>query len=199
LGASATEQTQSLLEKIVSAARAGVDWIQIREKDLSGRELADLLSQALRGIPGSCRLLVNDRLDVACCVGAGGVHLGELSLSVEQAKRLVRERNLAEDFLIGVSAHSLRSALLAESMGADYVIFGPVYETPSKVAFGPPQGAERLLEVCRGVAIPVLAIGGITRENAAECLAAGAQGIAAIRLFQDAADVASVVRVLHEQ
>ena len=198
LAGPAEEQIRLLLEKMESAALAGVDWIQIREKDLSGRELAALVREGLRRVPNSCRVLVNDRLDVAFGVGAGGVHLGERSVPVEEAKRLVRERKLEERFLVGSSTHSLEAAKAAEKAGADYVIFGPVFETPSKVAYGQPQGVERLAQVCRSVTIPVMAIGGITMENARDCVAAGAAGLAAIRLFQDAGDVAAVVRALRE-
>jgi thiamine-phosphate pyrophosphorylase len=94
--------------------------------------------------------------------------------------------------------HSLEAALAAESGGADYLIFGPVFPTPSKAAFGAPQGLERLKELCRNASIPVLAIGGITIQNAQECYAAGASGVAAIRLFQDATDTLSVVEQLRE-
>ena len=191
-------QTRLLLEKMENAARAGVDWIQIREKDLSGRELAALVSEARRRIPKSCHLLVNDRLDVACALGAAGVHLGEQSIPLQAAKRLASERSFGTDFLVGVSTHSLEAARAAARDGADYVNFGPVFATPSKIKFGPPQGMERLAEVCRSVSIPVMAIGGITLENARDCVAAGAAGIAAIRLFQDAVDLKKVVRFLRD-
>jgi thiamine-phosphate pyrophosphorylase len=196
LGGSAETQIHLLLGKMESAARAGVEWIQIREKDLSGRKLAAVVSEALRRIPESCRVLVNDRLDVACALGAGGVNLGENSLPVGEAKRLLRERKFTAELLVGVSVHSLEATRAAERDGADYVVFGPVFETPSKVLFGPPHGMERLAAVCKSVAIPVIAIGGITLENARECAAAGAAGVAAIRLFQDAADPAAVVLAL---
>lgn len=189
-------QVRLLLEKIEGAARGGVDCIQIREKDLSGRALATLVSEALRRVPESCHLLVNDRLDVALAAGAGGVHLGEQSLPVEEVKRLVKERKIGGEFLVGVSAHSVESVRSAEANGADYVIFGPVFATPSKLGYGPPQGVERLAQACRSVTIPVMAIGGITVENARECAAAGAAGIAAIRLFQAADDAATVVLAL---
>lgn len=185
------------LEKIEEAAKAGVDWIQIREKDLSGRALTEFVQEALRRAAGRCAILINDRLDVACAVKANGVHLGEQSLPVEEAKRLVVEHSGRKDFLIGVSAHSLEGTLRAEDAGANYVIFGPVYVTPSKASFGQPQGLPRLREVCERVKIPVLAIGGVTLENARECLAAGARGIAAIRLFQEAADLRATTRELH--
>jgi thiamine-phosphate pyrophosphorylase len=190
------ERREALLEKIAQAARAGVPWIQIREKDLSGRALAELVGEALGRVTAGCRILVNDRLDVACALGAGGVHLGEGSLSVADARRLLRGRSQAKDFLVGASTHSLEAAFSAEKAGADYVIFGPVYATPSKAPYGPAQGIERLTEVCRTVSLPVLAIGGITVENARACLEAGAAGIAAIRMFQDAQDLAAVARAL---
>jgi thiamine-phosphate pyrophosphorylase len=199
LAGSVEAQVRSLLERIERAARAGVDWIQIREKDLSGRELVALVSEALRRVPSSCRVLVNDRLDVALAAGAGGVHLGEHSLPPEEAKRLVKEQKIGSKFLVGVSTHSVEAVRTAEAKGADYVIFGPVFATPSKLAYGPPQGVERLAAACGSVSIPVIAIGGITIENAQECSRAGAAGIAAIRLFQDASDVAASIAALRQR
>jgi thiamine-phosphate pyrophosphorylase len=115
-----------------------------------------------------------------------------------EAKRLASARAEARDFLIGVSCHSLEAAKSAAGEGADYLFFGPVFATPSKAAFGAPQGLEPLAEVCRAVSTPVLAIGGITVANAAACLAAGASGIAAIRLFQDAPDMLALVHSLRK-
>ena len=209
-----------LLEKIGAAATAGVDWIQIREKDLSGRECSSLAREAVqlaaRSSKGavakadssakgrraqeqaSTRILVNDRLDVALAAQAGGVHLGEKSLPPEEARRLAKALRREKDFLIGVSCHSLEAGKAAERGGADYLFFGPVFATPSKVSYGAPQGLKRLAEVCQAAAIPVLAIGGVTLENAADCFSAGASGIAAIRLFQDASDMSAVVRALRK-
>ena len=196
---------EKLLSNIAAAADAGVDWIQIREKDLSGKDCSSLTREALQRAAKSSadkttptRILVNNRLDVAVSESAGGVHLGEKSLPLAEAKRFVENRGERKDFFIGVSCHSLEAARAAASGGADYLFFGPVFATPSKAAFGVPQGPERLAEVCRAVSIPVLAIGGVTLENAANCLAAGASGIAAIRLFQDAWDVSSVVHFLRQ-
>ena len=203
-----------LLKKIAAAAAAGVDWIQIREKDLSGKELSTLVREAMklaaanragvsprvaaspRAQTSHARILVNERLDIALAADTGGVHLGEQSLPPQEALRLLKwlER---KDFLIGVSCHSPTAAQEAERGGADYLFFGPVFATPSKAAYGAPQGLDRLGEVCRAVTLPVLAIGGITPENAAACLSAGASGIAAIRLFQDAPDLARVVKTLN--
>jgi thiamine-phosphate pyrophosphorylase len=192
---------------VESAAAAGIDWIQIREKDLSARDCATLTREALQratkssaGSGRTSRILVNDRPDVALTERAGGVHVGENSLSAREAKRLLESQAPPPaDFLIGVSCHSLDAALSATSDGADYLIFGPVFTTPSKVVYGAPQGLDRLAEVSRSVSIPVLAIGGITLDNAASCLSAGAAGIAAIRLFQDATDIAAVVRALRSE
>jgi thiamine-phosphate pyrophosphorylase len=197
------EARAALLEKIETAARDGVDWIQIREKDLSGKDCAALTREALRRAAKASennvvptRILVNDRLDVALAENAGGVHLGEKSLPVQEAKRLVDARRSGKDFVIGVSCHSLEAAKAAASGGAVYLFFGPVFATPSKSALGAPQGLERLAEVCRAVSIPVLAIGGVTLENASSCLAAGASGIAAIRMFQGAEDISALVASL---
>ncbi len=196
----------ALVQKIEQVASAGVvDWVQIREKDLSARELAALTRQILWSTASSSkrrgvRILVNDRLDVALAEHAGGVHLGEKSLPVQEAKRLVQSSLLqgsaSGDFLFGVSCHSPEGALAAESSGADYLFFGPIFATPSKSTFGAPQGLDRLAVVCRAVAIPVLAIGGITLENAASCINAGAAGLAAIRLFQEAHHPANILESL---
>ena len=202
-GVESTKQRESLLRKIEAAAHAGVDWIQIREKDLSGKDCGLLTREALQRAAESptdkrlrTRILVNDRLDVALSEHADGVHLGENSLPMAEARRLVNTQAQNPDFLIGVSCHSLEAAKSAAGDGADYLFFGPVFAAPSKAAFGAPQGLTRLAEVCRAVSISVLAIGGITVTNSSACLAAGASGIAAIRLFQEAQDMASVVQSL---
>jgi thiamine-phosphate pyrophosphorylase len=196
LAGTAEEQIALLAGKIEQATRAGVDWVQIREKDLSARALSGLVREAVRRASAGSRVLVNDRLDVASTSGAGGVHLGEQSLPVAEAIRFLQAQRLPEEFLVGVSVHTLAAALAAEKNGADYLIFGPIFATPSKALFGQPLGVGRLLQVCQQVAVPVLAIGGITQENAPECIRAGAAGIAAIRLFQGAEDLNIVVREL---
>ena len=203
LAAADNDQNEALLKRITAAAEAGIDWIQIREKDLSSKELSSLTRAAVAQTKQinersgtSMRIMVNDRLDVALSEHTGGVHVGEQSLPVHDVcKWLNAKPDLAErdKFLVGVSCHSVQAAVSAVRDGADYIFFGPVFATPSKVAFGAPQGLQRLAEVCRAVSIPVLAIGGITLDNVSDCFAAGAAGIAAIRLFQDAEDLASVV------
>jgi thiamine-phosphate pyrophosphorylase len=186
--------TADLLEKIRDAAAAGCDFVQIREKDLSTKALLQLAREAISvGIAtGTTGLLVNDRLDVAIAAVAAGVHLGGSSLAAGDVTRWRHAGHAPADFLVGVSCHSLEEVRAAERDGADYVFFGPVFETPSKRSFGLPQGLQRLREACRAVRIPVVAIGGVNEKNAAECVKAGAAGIAAIRMFQDASNAESL-------
>ena len=199
----------ALTQKIQEVVAAGIDWVQIREKDLPAGELASLTRHALgiaakysAGRSSPVRVLVNDRLDVAIAERADGVHLGERSLPVGEAKRLVesalRKHAVAQSFFIGASCHSIDAAEEAERDGADYIFFGPIFATPSKAAFGAAQGITRLVAVCRAVAVPVVAIGGITSDNAGSCLQAGAAGLAAIRLFQDGLDPVVTIGPLHQ-
>lgn len=185
-------KNQDLLALIEQAGEAGVDLIQIREKDLSARALADLVQGARQRLASSpTRLLVNDRMDVALTCGADGVHLTTQSLPTAVVRKLV-----GRDFLIGVSTHSLEEATRAENEGADFIVLGPVFPTPSKRGFGPPLGLAAFEEIARRITIPVLAIGGITLDTAPDVLARGASGIAAIRLFAQADSVAGVVAAL---
>lgn len=194
----------NLLRSIEWAAAAGIDWIQIREKDLSARELIALtrdataavdLGSAASVIPRSL-VIVNDRLDVALAAGAEGVHLSGASIPAKEAITWLRSGNAPHKFKIGVSCHSLAEARAAEAAGASYVFFGPVYETPAKIGHGKPQGTGRLSEICRALRIPVLAIGGISEKNARACMDAGATGIAAIRLFQEISDPARLAALV---
>lgn len=194
-----------LFASVERAAAAGVDWIQLREKDFSGKEWEQLVHESLRRISrvgAATRLFVNDRLDVALACGAGGVHLSENGIPVSEACRLRDEffasRSGKRDFLVGVSCHSLGASLGAARAGADYIYFSPIFTTPSKANYGPPQGLERLATICRAVEIPVIAIGGISTENAESCLQSGAAGVAAIRLFQESesGDLKGTLRAL---
>ncbi|MEE8256730.1 MAG: thiamine phosphate synthase, partial [Acidobacteriota bacterium] len=125
----------------------------------------------------------NDRLDVAVAAGAAGVHLPAHGFPVDEVRRSYPE------LLIGASTHNLEELRRAADGGAGFAVFGPVFETPSKKAYGPPVGLEKLAEAARAVNIPVLALGGVTLENAADCLRAGAAGLAAISLFQQSHDL----------
>jgi thiamine-phosphate pyrophosphorylase len=174
-----------LRARIRNAAAAGVGWIQIREKDLETRALLELVRVAVADTQASgARIFVNDRLDIALAASAGGIHLGEKSMPLKDVAEW-RRASGRTNFRIGMSCHSLEAASAAERDGADYVIFGPVFATPSKAAFGAPQGIAALREVCATVRIPVLAIGGVTVDHVGACMAAGAAGVAAIRLFQE--------------
>jgi thiamine-phosphate pyrophosphorylase len=192
-----------LPDRIATAIAAGIDWVQIREKDLSAKRLASVIqavatsSSSEQDARAATKILLNDRLDLALTAGLNGVHLGESSLPVCDARQLAKRIAGEREFLVGASCHSLESAKAAERDGADYIFLGPVFATPSKAAFGAPQGLELLVKVCGEVSISVLAIGGITLENAQACLDAGAGGIAAIRLFQDTADIDETIAALH--
>lgn len=176
-----------VFQVIQQAIRAGVDLIQIREKVLATRPLVELVRRSLdeaRAARSGTRIVVNDRLDVALGTGAAGVHLGGQSLPARVARGMV-----PEGFLIGVSCHSLDEALEGEQARADYIVLGPIFETSSKLAYGPPLGLEKLREVCMRVKVPVLALGGVTVERARACLEAGAAGVAGISIFQNAPSV----------
>ena len=191
LAASEGGANAELSRKIFDAIAADVDWVQVREKDMAAAELLGLVQKALRGGGGGRlqgaqkKIMVNDRLDVAIAASASGVHLGRESAPVREVVRWCRKGNAPREFMVGVSCHSVTEARDAESAGASYVIFGPIFDTPSKRAFGEPVGIAQLALACAALKIPVLAIGGIDVRNARECLRAGAAGIAAIRMFQD--------------
>lgn len=177
------------LELLRLAAQSGIQLIQIREKDLSARALAEFTRQAIDlARPLGAKVLVNDRLDVALAAGADGVHLRVNSLPVLEVRTLTTGLG-RKDFLIGVSTHSLTEARMAEAGGADFIVCGPVYDTPSKREYGAPMGLEKLAEICQMVELPVLALGGISLSNLREPLQQGAAGIAAIRLFTEAGNL----------
>jgi thiamine-phosphate pyrophosphorylase len=184
-----------LLARLQTAVRAGVDLIQLREKDLDGRQLVQLAGSVVEiSASSQTRIVINDRLDVAMAAGAHGVHLGVNSVSPEVVRRQV-----GKDFLIGVSCHSLEEALTAEAGGADYILLGPIFDTPSKRRYGLPLSLDKLSEVTRRSAIPVLALGGISVERVKACLKAGATGVAGIRLFQECASLEERIKELRMQ
>jgi len=167
---------RDLLDCIERNARAGVDYIQLREKDLDGRELIALAKAALVRLGGTtAKLLINERADVALASGAHGVHLRSRAILPAEWRRV-----MPGGFLIGVSCHTLDDLQQAE--GADFAFYSPVFDSPGK---GPALGLDALGEAARSTSIPVLALGGITWDNAVQCVRAGAAGIAAIRLFQN--------------
>lgn len=191
-----TEQTTrdapefaDILNQISAAVAAGVDLVQIREKELSTRVLVDLVAAAAELTRGTnTRLLVNDRADVAAGAGGDGVHLTTRSLDAT----IIRQ-TFGENLLIGVSTHTASEARAARDQGADFIVFGPAFETESKIRFGSPVGLQRLTEVVRSLPkFPVLALGGISLQNAADCLMAGAAGIAGISIFDRPDGIAEV-------
>jgi thiamine-phosphate pyrophosphorylase len=179
-----------LIDVVHAVLDGGVRAVQLREKDLEGGLLYQFALQ-LRELTTryQARLLINDRLDVALAVEADGVHLGQTSFPVATARHL-----LGPGKLIGVSTHN--SAEIAAAAGADFVVFGPVYATSSKIAYGEPQGLSRLREAVSQSPVPVLAIGGITGERIAEIMATGASGVAVISALSAAPDPARAAREL---
>jgi thiamine-phosphate pyrophosphorylase len=164
---------RDLVEVVAAACDAGLPAVQVREKDLTGRAL-HALAERLRAVTARTRtlLLVNGRVDVAIAVGADGVHLGTGALAVADARAL-----LPAGALVGVSTHAADEVAATD---ADYAVFGPVWDTPSKRAFGAPQGTERLRVAVAAARVPVLAIGGVDAANAAAARAAGAHRVAVL-------------------
>lgn len=192
--ASSAEFTR-LFALVGACVLARVSLVQLREKQMRPRVLYELTRRAADLTRGSeTRLLVNDRADIALAAGADGVHLTSLSLDP-----LVIRDIAPRDFLVGVSTHSLSEARDAAARDADFAVFGPVFETPSKASYGAPLGLESLRVAASALApFPLVAIGGITRERIPQVIRAGARGIAAIRLFRDESEIEAVVNELKE-
>lgn len=186
---------RSLASALSEACRAGVRAIQIREKDLDTPDLLALTRKVQEEL-GECRplVMVNGNLEVAAACGARGVHLPERSMpaSMVRTARAVRDR-LPAGALIARSTHSMEAAREAEAEGADFITFGPVYDTPSKAAYGPAQGLRALSDAVRAVKIPVFALGGVTPGRTGQCLEAGAFGVAAISAVLSRPDIPAAV------
>lgn len=180
-----------LLQEVFTA---GVPIVQLRERDLSARELVRL-AREVQVVTASHRsqLLINDRIDVALALEGVGVHLRSNSLPVSIARQL-----LGAQRLVGVSVHTVEEAIQVESQGADYIILGPIYATPSKKLFGPPLGIHTLEKACRLVRIPIFGIGGVTAARAQQMRRAGAFGVAVITAILGATDVESATHELLE-
>jgi len=183
---------EDLPARVEAAVRGGVGAVQLREKDLATSTLRALAAALLaRCRAHGARLLVNDRVDVALAVGADGVHLPANSFAASDARRL-----LGPEKLIGVSTHHPSEVAAAHRAGADFVVFGPVFATPSKRALGQPLGLEVLREAVQAAPIPVFAIGGIRPPHVREALAAGAHGVAVVSAILGAASPEAAAREL---
>jgi thiamine-phosphate pyrophosphorylase len=173
---------RSLIGVVEAALQGGVRAVQLREKDLPSDELYRLAAELRRmtSLYGA-KLLINGRADIACDIDADGVHIPEDGSSVAATRAII-----GPERLIGASCHSLASAIAAETRGADFITFGPVFHTPSKAAYGSPIGLERLAETTTALNIPVFGLGGINGNNILQVMAAGAQGIALISAIMTA-------------
>lgn len=169
-----------LLSSVERAVSWGVDFIQLREKDLSDLELLALTKRAVQLVRGTtCSVLVNGRLDIALAGGAQGVHIPSAGLEIADLKPY-----LPRGFLLGASTHSLREASRAAAGGANYILLGPIFRTASKVQYGKPLGLIHFKRVCSALSIPALGLGGLRPDRICRVLAAGASGVAGITLFQ---------------
>ena len=172
------QQKRELLRTIDGAVRAGISMIQLREKNATARQLFELTREAVSIVGGSqMKILVNGRPDIGAAAGAHGVQLPENGLPVAQVRR-----TFPSPFLIGASVHSLEAARSARSDGADFVVFGPIFDTGEKEG----KGTDELHAVCAAMGeFPVIAVGGIDDRNREDVLNAGARGYASIRYFND--------------
>lgn len=189
-GSTKTDNFTPLLRSVEAAVRAGISFIQIREKELSAALLLDL-TRAVVDIARSSdtKVLINDRLDVALAGSADGVHLPADSF----APAMVRQQ-VGSAFLIGVSTHSIGEVAAAQAQGADLAVFGPVFPTPDKLQYGEPLGLSALAKAAQAAgSMPLFALGGVDLSNYRECLKAGAAGIAGIRIFGEPGELRNVV------
>ncbi len=185
---------RTTLEIVSAAVHGGTTVVQLREKDCSTR---DFIEQALaikefltdHGVP----LIINDRVDVAQAVEADGVHLGQTDMPLGAAKKI-----LGDSMIIGISAESLQDAIEAQKGGADYLGVSPIYATPTKTDTAPPFGLEGLREIRKAVRLPLVGIGGLKRDNAAEVIRNGADGVAVVSAIVAADDPQAAAEVLKQ-
>ena len=186
---------RSTVEVVAAAVSGGVTCVQLREKHCSTREFLEEARRVRELLAGTgVPLIINDRLDVALAVAADGVHLGQNDMHISDARRLVGER-----LVIGISAESVADAIRAEAEGADYIGVSPVFTTPTKMDTAPPLGLEGLREIRRAVSLPLVAIGSIRHDNAAEVLRAGADGLAVVSAIVSAPCPRTAAAALRQQ
>ena len=195
LVADPTQVKKDFLKSVEQAIDGGVKAIQFRGKSLPAKELLKIGAKLrLLTSKRSVKLFINDRLDVAMALDADGVHLGQSGFTAGLARKLTTNR-----FIIGVSAHSLKEAKKAEEEGVDFITFGPIFATPSKLVYGPPVGLKRLLNVTKRIKIPVFAIGGVTIERVNDVIEKGACGVAVISaIFNARSAYTATVNILDE-
>ncbi len=182
--------TAEFVKSVGEALDAGVKAVQLREKDLPTRELLDM-SYEFRELTArfGAKLFINDRLDIALSVDADGIHLGQSGIPVREIRRVA-----GNGLMIGCSAHSVKEAMEAEKDGADFITFGPLFPTPSKLKYGGPVGLDSLRKVKNKVGLPIFGIGGIKSENIEDVINSGASGVALISGILSASDKASAAR-----
>ena len=186
---------RSTVEVVAAAVSGGVTCVQLREKHCSTREFLEEARRVRELLVGTgVPLIINDRLDVALAVAADGVHLGQNDMHLSDARRLVGER-----LVIGISAESVADAIRAEAEGADYIGVSPVFTTPTKMDTAPPLGLEGLREIRRAVSLPLVAIGSIRHDNAAQVLRAGADGLAVVSAIVSAPCPRTAAAALRQQ
>jgi thiamine-phosphate pyrophosphorylase len=177
------------VEQFHRYADAGIRAYQLRQKSWTDRMRFNTAKQLVASSARyNARIFVNERADIAIMADAAGVHLPEMGINIFEAKRI------AQNKLAGISCHSIIAARRAEEDGADYIFFGPIFETESKRAFGPPLGLDTLREVCKEISIPIFAIGGITPDRAFSCREMGAHGVAVIGALTDAKNLSNIVK-----
>lgn len=175
---------KDFLKIIKKSSMSGIKAIQLREKNLSARNITELANSIKKNTHPQTKLIINDRLDTALLTKANGIHSPVNGLS---------RKYIPSELIAGKSVHSKNEAVKAEKEGYDYILFGPVFRTPAKVKFGSPQGLNKLSEICSAVKIPVFAVGGITPKRVKKCLNAGAYGVAVIRAVMKSGDVKKTI------
>jgi thiamine-phosphate pyrophosphorylase len=181
-----------LLNFCQTAIQAGIDIIQVREKDIPTDKLSNFVAKLTKETKNTnAKVLVNDRLDIALSYEADGIHLPSNSFPINKVRKLVGKK-----FIISVATHSIKEAQLAAEAGADYVLFSPIFDTPSKTIYGPALGLAALEQAVKSVKCPIIALGGINKSNAKAVLDCKVTGLAAIRLFLESSDLPGLVNEL---
>ena len=183
---------KKLDDVVIEACHSGVKAFQLREKDLSASEILSLSLKLRKITSNNSKLIINDRLDIALLSKSNGIHSPENGILPKQAK------SFNKNLIIGKSTHSLKSAIEAERKGYDYIIFGPVFRTQSKVKYGKPKGIKELTRICAKIKIPVFAVGGINPDRAKKCIEAGAQGAAVIGAVMKSRNVKKTITEFKE-